>query len=370
MSLVPQRPRILIAFGASRKADPATGPVVSIAAMMKAFESEFEFQVLARPGFGLDHTCVLRPGLPALREFLCSTPYDLVYMNSLFDRDFSMPILFLRRFGLVPRKPALLAPHGELLSAALSLKAKRKQAFLRLARALSLLDDVYIHSTNAEELAQARRAVPWSRGHLLAEPIRTPLDPPPHIEGAGTLRLAFLGRISEVKNLDFALEALAHVKCRVSFDIFGAVIEPHYWSRCEHLIASLPSHVSVRRHGTVPSQAVPDLFARTDLFFLPSKSENFGHAIFEALSCGVPVLIGDQTPWRNLAAQSAGWDMPLDRPERLSAAIDAFAALDPARRDKLRAGARKVAEKYLQDSTAYSQNRSMFLEAIGCEVTA
>ena len=35
-------------------------------------------------------------------------------------------------------------------------------------------------------------------------------------------------------------------------------------------------------------------------FLLPTGGENFGHAIFEALSCGVPALISDRTPWRDL----------------------------------------------------------------------
>ena len=54
--------------------------------------------------------------------------------------------------------------------------------------------------------------------------------------------------------------------------------------------------------------------AANDLFFLPTRGENFGHVIAEALSVGTPVLISDQTPWRKLAAVGLGHDLPLAVP--------------------------------------------------------
>jgi hypothetical protein len=38
--------------------------------------------------------------------------------------------------------------------------------------------------------------------------------------------------------------------------------------------------------------------------------------ICEALVSGCPVLISDQTPWRDLEALEVGWDLPLSEPKR------------------------------------------------------
>ena len=46
-------------------------------------------------------------------------------------------------------------------------------------------------------------------------------------------------------------------------------------------------------------------------FFLPTKGENFGHVIFEALTSGCVVLISDRTPWKELHGRNAGWALPL-----------------------------------------------------------
>ena len=42
---------------------------------------------------------------------------------------------------------------------------------------------------------------------------------------------------------------------------------------------------------------------------MPSKGENYGHAIVECLSQGKPVIIGKNTPWQQLDKVNAGFDV-------------------------------------------------------------
>ncbi len=71
----------------------------------------------------------------------------------------------------------------------------------------------------------------------------------------------------------------------------------------------------MREHGPLPPDRVAEALRANHLLFLPTRSENFGHVILEALAAGCPVLLSDRTPWRNLARAGVGWDLPLDRPE-------------------------------------------------------
>jgi glycosyltransferase involved in cell wall biosynthesis len=170
------------------------------------------------------------------------------------------------------------------------------------------------------------------------------------------LRVVFLGRISPIKNLAFALRILQDVRAPVQFNIHGPLEDEDYWRMCLDMAADLPRHVGVTHHGAYPNANLPELLSRADLLLLPTAGENFGHAIFEALSCGVPVVISDRTPWRDLAAHHAGWDLPLDVPEAYAAAIDSYAQMDPESRAVWQNGAATRAKQHVRTSNAVLEN--------------
>ena len=179
---------------------------------------------------------------------------------------------------------------------------------------------------------------------VVAPNLRLMLTPPPFEPPGEALRVIFVGRIVPIKGLDFALEALARVRAPVAFEIFGPPEDEATYAHCRALAATAAA--AYRRAMARRGEQRGDRRARSrrsDLFLLPTGGENFGHAIFEALSCGVPALISDQTPWRGLAAQRAGWDLPLDAPERFRRRDGDLRRARPAERARRGARARAPA---------------------------
>jgi glycosyltransferase involved in cell wall biosynthesis len=382
------RPTVLVLLGAYWPGHEATGPVQSLTALCRALSDEFDFKVVARDRpfgagspsafpetWGCEDFAQVRYcpvsvyGAVGLRQILLATPHDVLLLNGFFDREFTIPSLILRRSRLVPRRPTIMSPRGEFSAGALALKKKRKRAYLAFARRTGLLADVWLHTTGQREFDDVRRVYPWARGILQAPNVRTPIGrPTPKVAeeiGGAACRLAYLGRIARVKNLDYALRALRSVRAPVEFDIFGPISEPDYWAACGRIIATLPANVKVRHVGSIANSAVPATLARYHLFFMPTRGENFGHAIFDALAAGLPVLISDQTPWQDVERQEAGWSLPLDRPERFAAAIDRLAGMSAEERSRLRKGALRLAERVAAESDALSENRTMFRAVLG-----
>jgi glycosyltransferase involved in cell wall biosynthesis len=63
---------------------------------------------------------------------------------------------------------------------------------------------------------------------------------------------------------------------------------------------------------------------------LPTRNENFGYVILEALLAGCPVILSDQTPWRDLDAKQAGWVVPLGDEAGFVRALDTLIQMDSA----------------------------------------
>lgn len=377
------RATVLVLLGAAGPRAASSGAVQSFRGMARALGGEFRFQLVAadrasgrppardaisaqREDHEADYRRIGWLGARGLRRVLAA-PHDLLLLNGFFARDFTLPALMLRRSGLAPRRPTILTPHGEFASGALALKRRRKCAYAAVARRAGLLGDVWLHATSSAELDEIRRGFPWAGGYVTAHPIgaaapQTARRAEPAFEEP--LRIAFLGRITPVKNLDFALRALHSVRAAVRFDVHGPIEDAAHWRECRRLIETLPAHIEVRHLGELDHERVADTLGGYDLLFLPSLSENFGHAILEALSVGTPVLIGDRTPWKGLDSNEAGWDLPLDLPSAFSAVIDRLAAMPPSARDRLRQGARRLADRHFAQSQAVAETRSMLRAAI------
>jgi glycosyltransferase involved in cell wall biosynthesis len=167
-----------------------------------------------------------------------------------------------------------------------------------------------------------------------------------------------------MKNLDGALRVLARVRGRVEFAIYGPIEDRTYWATCQNLIRALPPNVTAFYHGPVDHSRVATTLAANDLLFVPTRGENFGHAILEALAAGCPVLISDRTRWRDLEASGAGWDIPLTDDERMVGVLNRCVEMDEEVHSKMSEAAARVARAVLMNGAAVDRNRELFEEAL------
>jgi glycosyltransferase involved in cell wall biosynthesis len=294
----------------------------------------------------------------------------IVYLNSFFDPVFTIEPLLLRRLGLVDRRIQwLLAPRGEFAPAALALESGKKRAFMRLAPLLGLHRGLRWQASSLLEAQDIHRAMGVAIGDIVVAPnlpaLFSAVPEAERTRGPGEpLSVCFLSRIAPMKNLDFALQVLHSVRSRVDFHVYGPPVDPEYYAACRNRAATLGPHVRVEFHGDVPHELVGEMLARHDLYFLPTRGENYGHAIVEALGAGLPVLISDRTPWLDLEARGAGWALPLGQVELFVAVIEAVANMDEAARHALARGARAYADQIASSSGVVEANRRLFFSLL------
>lgn len=361
------------------------GPVRSVANLVEALGGEYAFRVAsldrdlgdAAPYAGIEpnrwhpsgsgEALYLPPsrGLGPIVRLLRDTPHDVLHLHSLLSPSMTQRPLLARRLGLAPAPPLILAPHGELSPGALALKPRRKAVFLALAARVRLHAGALWHATDGLEAADIQRAMGPVPTRVAGNLTRlTRATPPPAPAPGGPLRVVFLSRISPMKNLDFALRALALARAPIRFTVVGPVGDPEHLAQCRALAEALPPHISVEWRGAVLPEAVPEALAGHDLFLLPTRGENFGHVIAEALAAGLPLLLSDRTPWRGLGAAGVGRDLPLDDPAPFAAYIDEVAAMPTSERAALSARVAAYASDRLRPDDAIEAHRALFRAAL------
>ncbi len=170
-----------------------------------------------------------------------------------------------------------------------------------------------------------------------------------HLRDKGLLKLVFVSRITPKKGLLFLLNLLKKFPApgRIILDIYGPNETQSYWQQCQASINELPENCVVTYKGMIDHDSVSSVLSQYDFFVLPTLGENFGHAIFEAFSVGLPVLISDQTQWRHLRQRGAGWDLALEDEAAWLSTLQQCLTMDTKTYNELTLAARGIAEAYM-----------------------
>jgi hypothetical protein len=117
--------------------------------------------------------------------------------------------------------------------------------------------------------------------------------------------------VHAIKNLLWLLNAMVRVDCLCHLIVLSPIEDPHCYEQCQCAIGRLPALMTVEFLGAKTESEVRDFLVASDAMILPTQGENFGHASFESLADGAPVVISNRTIWSALVEKQAGWDLDL-----------------------------------------------------------
>ncbi len=383
----PARKKILVMIDWFLPGFNGGGPITSIANLARALGGEFDFDIVtSNRDYGVkepypnietdtwidwaDHCRVWycakdTESYRHFRKLIQDEEYDLLYLNSMFSLRYTIFPLWNSR-SLKPETPVLLAPRGMLHTGALSLKPFKKKVFLRMLKLTGVYKQLRFQATDAQEAIDIK-AVFGEHAQILSAPNMPKMDQPPFqaIEKeAGKLKMVFMSRLTAKKGLHLLLEMLVGQKAEIHLSIIGPDKEPGYWQQCQKIIARLPSNVTVEKHEPMPADQAFKHLQEAHCFAMPTLGENFGHAIFEAFCAGRPVLISDQTPWRDLTNRHLGFDISLSEAQQFNAAISQLAAMEQGEWDKWAKSSWEFASNFVAQGDLITENKALFEAAL------
>lgn len=385
------KPKILILSDFYLPGYKSGGAVRTLVSMVERMSDEFEFAVITRnhDGWGdfSPYPSVktgewnLIEGVRAfyfgkdglsggqLKKLWAEVNPDAVFAVSFFS-SLTTKALTMRRLKQLPDIPFILAPQGELSAGALKIKSNKKRFFLTVTKNLGIYRNLIWKASSEGEKAEIVRVLGNSR-EIKIVPDLTPKiilpdyafeQKPPKKSGAA--RFIFLSRVNRKKNLSHALRAFREIKGDVVFDVFGAHDDEIYWQECQELIKELPPNVRIAVHGSIDYADVLATMRNYHFFILPTHNENFGHVVLEALATGCPVLLSENTPWRDLETKKIGWDLPLEKMDEWRKTLQKCVDMSTEEFQEMANAARSFSLEWLRAPEIEAINRELLREGV------
>ncbi len=277
--------------------------------------------------------------------------FDLVNINTLWKYP-SAAAAFLSRAHSVPY---IVTTHGVLYPYTLSKKRWKKLPYYHLATRRVLRGAAAIHYTGEDEAEKCHSYLGLENKAVIVPyvidlsgfddiPDRNTLAGRyPILNGRKTI--LYLSRINSKKGLDILIKAFAIV-VKQRDDVHLLIVgndESRYGEQIKKWIRDCGmfyddqgiedggsefresrSNVKITFTGMLTGKEKMQAYAGSDIFVLPSYSENFGLAAVEAMACGLPTIISDQVGiHKEIAASKAGIVIKAD-PKQLAEAIMAL----------------------------------------------
>lgn len=285
---------------------------------------------------------------------------DVVYCCGPYN-NYAIKAMILKRLGLF-KQNLVVASMGSFSKGALSLKSKKKRIFLTLMKTFGLFKKIIWSVTSKIEENELKCVLGNESQCIIAEDLpRNEKVEHVHKKEKNHLKLIFISRICEMKNLLGTIQIISHLtEFPIQFDIYGNIEDKEYWDKCKKCLKQLPTNISWNYQGECDSNDVVNVLSNYDVFLFPTLGENFGHVISESLLAGCIPVISNRTPWFDLNEYECGNVIELNNYEVFIKILKKYAAMNQDEFDYYVNNAQNYIHQKNEDSIKNTRYKEIF----------
>ena len=258
---------------------------------------------------------VLRPDFSRsqMEEYIISEKFDVIQLQSMWDLRYHIVAKTARKH----RIPYIITPRGMLEPWCLSQKKWKKKLAMALYQMKDIKRSACVFTTAEMEALHVRDLGVDVPMVVIPNGIETDGYPCRISKDKVKKQILFLSRIHIKKGIELLIDAFDRIiKKNADMDDWTVAIvgngEEGYIRELKRKVEDLNLRDKVKILAPVFGDAKVKLYQESSIFCLPSYSENFGMVIAEAMSCGVPCITTNGTPWQLLNGEVSTMGANLD----------------------------------------------------------
>lgn len=245
-----------------------------------------------------------------LECFLKKEKFDLIHGQCIWEPLFHQMRVLADRYKV----PFILTPRGTLEPWSLQQSKWKKKIARWLYQDYDLKRCACIYATAEMEARHIRDLGFKNPICIIPNGIETDGYPCRMDMSIVKKQILFLSRVHPKKGIEVLIDAFSRV--HTEFPDWNVVVvgngEDSYRRALKNKVSELGLGNYVEILSPVFGEAKVKLYQESSVFCLPSYSENFGMVIAEAMSCGVPAITTNGTPWQLLNGDVSTMGASLD----------------------------------------------------------
>tara|TARA_B110001454_G_scaffold209084_1_gene222215 strand:+ start:5348 stop:6505 length:1158 start_codon:yes stop_codon:yes gene_type:complete len=248
---------------------------------------------------------------------------DIIHSHQLWRMPNIYPLLIRKNKDI----RIIISPRGALAKENLNISKYKKYIFNKIFGQNKMLSNCdAFHATSIKEKNEIRALGYRQPIAIIPNGVHIPLKKKVDFNSKNNIKFLYLGRIHPIKGIDLLIETWADIELKnrnCSLEICGYYEDVQYYNHLKNTIKKLGLK-NIFFSSKVSGIEKEKKYLENDIFIMPSKSENFGLVIAEAMSYGLPVITSNQTPWSVVKTNNYGWVTSLNKKEISSAIFSAI----------------------------------------------